>query len=148
MTIHKNLVPNDAKDEEPQDQEKVGHCNPPKHSQFKKGNKFGKGRPPGSKNLKTLFNEAFGQKVQVKLAGKTKKMTKLEIAMHKLASKSSEGDLKAISKAIELYETYGPQDSPAGPEPEKINRDLEAMRAYLKMQDQMYPPSEDIEGDE
>lgn len=144
MTDPKKPVSADETDEAT---EEVGYCKPPKHSQFKKGNKFGKGRPKGAKNLKTIVNEVLGKKVAVKVAGKTRKMTSVEVAMHRLATKSSEGDLKAIAAALDYYERYGPQEDPGGPEPEKLSRDMEAMRAFLDMQDQLNPAKTGEEGD-
>jgi hypothetical protein len=41
----------------------VGYGRPPLHSRFGSGNKQGKGRRKGSKNLKTIVNEAFGAKM-------------------------------------------------------------------------------------
>ena len=44
----------------------VGNCKPPKHSQFQKGKSGNaKGRPKGSKNLKTLIREEFLKPVTV-----------------------------------------------------------------------------------
>lgn len=131
--------------DEPQNaeaEEEVGYKKPPRHSQFKKGNKLGKGRPKGAKNMKTIVNEAMGQKVAVKIGGKTKKLSKVELAIHQLASKASQGDPKASDKAIALYERYGPHDDADGPEPEKLKHDLDALRDYVAMQDLMHPPEE------
>ena len=61
--------------------EDVGYCKPPTHTQFKKGNTCGKGRPKGAKNLKTIVNEAMNQKVPVKIGGKTKKLSKVALTV-------------------------------------------------------------------
>lgn len=121
------------------DQE-VGYCKPPKEHQFKPGNKFGKGRPQGSKNLKTIVIEAMGQKVAVKMGGKTKKLSKVELTVHQVVTKASQGDLKAAEKALGLYERYGPQEDSGGPQPEKVGRDLDALRNYLTIMNQIHPP--------
>jgi hypothetical protein len=123
----------------PDDDYKVGHGNPPKEHQFKKGNKLGKGRKKGAKGLKTIVNEASGQKVPVKLGGKPVKLSKLELTVHQVFTKASQGDLKAADKALALAERYGPQDALEGPEPEKVSRDIEALRAHLAMYDQINP---------
>ncbi|MXO73056.1 DUF5681 domain-containing protein [Alteraurantiacibacter buctensis] len=117
----------------------MGYAKPPKEHQFKAGNKLGKGRQKGAKGLKTIVKEAMGQKVPAKLGGKTFKLSKLELTVHQIATKSSQGDLKAAAKALALYERYGPQDEPDGPEPEKVRRDLEALRGYLAMHDLLNP---------
>jgi hypothetical protein len=111
----------------------VGYGKPPVAHQFAKGNKLGKGRPKGSKNLKTIVNEAFGVKVPAKIGGKTRKLTKIELAIHQLANKASAGDLKAIGKAITMHEQYGPQEDPAGPSPEQTRTSLEILEDYLAL---------------
>jgi len=125
----------------------AGYKKPPKHSQFKKGNKMGKGRPKGAKNLKTIVNEAMSQKVSAQIGGKTRKLSKIELTVHQVANKASQGDQKAAEKALTLYERYGPQEDPSGPEPEKVKKDLDTLRDYLAMQDEICPP-EDAEDDD
>ena len=126
----------------------VGYAKPPKEHQFKPGNKFGKGRPKDTKNMKTIVNEALGQKVPVKMGGKLKKRSKIELTVYQVATKASQGDLKAADKALGLYERYGPQDDPEGPEPEKVRRDLAALRDYLAMMDRISPPEDEEEDDD
>lgn len=89
----------------------VGYRKPPKQTQFKKGNKSGKGRPKGSQNLSTLVRKAFEVKVPAKINGEQTKMTKVELSLHQLANKAIAGDLKAIAKVLELYQQHGPQES-------------------------------------
>lgn len=115
------------------EEREVGYGKPPVAHQFAKGNKLGKGRPKGSKNLKTIVNEAFGVKVPAKIGGQTRKLTKIELAIHQLANKASAGDLKAIGKAIAMHEQYGPQEDPAGPSPEQTQINLEALEDYLAL---------------
>lgn len=113
----------------------VGYGKPPVATQFPKGNKMGKGRPKGSKNLKTIVNEALGVKVPAKINGKTMKLSKGELAIHQLANKASAGDLKAIEKVIALQERYGPQEDPQGPSPEQTRIDVETLRDHLALLD-------------
>lgn len=115
------------------EEREVGYGKPPVAHRFAKGNKLGKGRPKGSKNLKTIVNEAFGVKVPAKIGGQTRKLTKIELAIHQLANKASAGDLKAIGKAIAMHEQYGPQEDPAGPSPEQTQTNLEALEDYLAL---------------
>lgn len=113
----------------------VGKGKPPLHTQFKKGNKLGKGRPKGAKNFKTIVNEVLGAKVTAKINGKAVKISKTELAMHQLSNKAGAGDLKAIDKVIAMEERYGPQEDSAGPSREEIVRDLDTLRDYLSLYD-------------
>ncbi len=110
----------------------VGYKKPPKAHQFKPGNKQGKGRPKGAKNIATIVRQSLGMKVSAKIGGKAIKASKIEIAMHQLANQASAGDFKAIAKAIELQERYGPQEDPEGPSPEEIKLDLDSLRDFLR----------------
>lgn len=111
----------------------VGYGNPPRHTQFKPGNKSSKGRPKGSNNFKTIVNAAFGVRVTAKINGKRRKMAKVELAMHQLANKASAGDLKAISKVVELYQMHGPQEEPGEITKEQSDYDLETIIHHLKV---------------
>jgi|GEM_PF-1436465 len=115
------------------DDYEIGYGKPPRHSQFKKNNKYGKGRKKGAKGLKTIFNQAYGMKVKGKLDGKPQTMTKFEAGMHQLANKHSQGDPKAIAKSIELMERYGPQDEAEAPPREKLKKDMASLESYLAM---------------
>ncbi|MGY6550479.1 MAG: DUF5681 domain-containing protein [Erythrobacter sp.] len=112
----------------------VGYGKPPKHSQFKEGNKHGKGRPRASRNLSTYVKDALEAKVPAKINGKVHKLTKMELSLHQLANKASSGDLKAIEKATALFERYNPPQND-GPIPEEETAyDLETLRHYFMMQ--------------
>lgn len=111
----------------------VGYCKPPKHSQFKKGNKVGKGRPRGSRNLKTIVNDVLMDKVPAQINGKTRKISRLELSVRQLAQKAVAGDLKAIEKLLSLSERHAPLEE-EGPIPEEETAyDLETMQHLLAM---------------
>jgi len=116
-----------------QEDYEVGYSKPPKATQFKPGNKFGKGRPKGAKNLSTIVKEALGAKVSAKINGKTVKMTKVELSVHQLANKASSGDPKAIAKVIELYQQHGPQEPVGEVSEEEAAYDLETIAHHLDM---------------
>jgi len=125
----------------------VGYGNPPKEHQFQKGNKLGKGRKKGAKNLKTVVNEALGMMVSTTVGGKPKKMSKIEAGMHQLANQTSQGKLKAIEKSIALYERYGPQEDPEGPSEEKLKHDFSTLKDYLAMRELIDPDNGEGEND-
>tara|TARA_R100001244_G_scaffold86820_10_gene66502 strand:- start:40279 stop:40707 length:429 start_codon:yes stop_codon:yes gene_type:complete len=123
----------------------VGYGKPPKEHQFQKGNKLGKGQKKGAKALKTIVKEVSGQKLQVKLRGKTKKLTMLELAIQQLFSKASKGDLNATAKMIALTEMYLPQDEAGERDAETQKADMDALRDFIALQDQLEAAEEDEE---
>ena len=111
----------------------VGYRKPPEHGKFKKHNKFGKGRPKGAKNLKSLVTQVLDEKVPAKINGKVKKVTKSELAIRQLANKAIAGDLKAIAKLLELLALYEPQEDIVEVSPEQAAYDLETILHHLRM---------------
>jgi hypothetical protein len=84
----------------------VGYSKPPKQTRFAKGKSGNpKGRPRGSKNLSTLFDQACREKVTVNRHGRTVRMTKLQACTHQLANKAANGDLKAIHSLLSWSQT-------------------------------------------
>ena len=123
--------PEDEEDQEPAYE--VGFGKPPKHSQFKAGNKMAKGRPRGSRNLKAIVNEVLMDKVPAQINGKTRKISRLELSVRQLAQKAVAGDLKAIEKLLSLSERHAPLEE-EGPIPEEETAyDLETMQHLLAM---------------
>ena len=75
----------------------VGYGNPPRHSQFIKGQSGNpRSRPPGAKNLKTLLNKALNELVIVTENGGQRKISKREAIVTQLVNRSAQADLKAI----------------------------------------------------
>jgi hypothetical protein len=57
----------------------VGKGRPPQRTRWKPGQSGNpKGRPKGVKNLNTILIETLGQKIEVRVKGKTRKITVLE----------------------------------------------------------------------
>ena len=124
-----------------EDSYRVGYKHPPQETKFGKGNKAGKGRPKGARNLKTIVNQASARKVAVKDGSKVRKMQKIEVTVDRLNNKAIAGDLKAIAMVIALQERYGPQEDPEGPSPEELKLDLDSLRDFLRFQPEADDPS-------
>ena len=85
------------------DNEQVGYCNPPRCTQFKKGQSGNpNGRPKGSLNLLLALKKALNEKVVVVLNGRRKKITKLEASATQLVNKAAAGDLPALRQLAPL----------------------------------------------
>ena len=96
---------------------KVGYCRAPEKDRFQPGKSGNpKGRPKGSKSLKTIYRSAFEKSVAIKIDGKPTNMMPKEIAMHRQAHKAMEGDHKATMLMLQLEGQFAPPDDTLTPE--------------------------------
>jgi len=88
----------------------VGYKRPPKHFQFKEGHSGNpKGRPKGSKNLRTVLDEIFNQKVQIHQGGNSYQVTIIEAIVRRLANDALNGDKRAADLLIRKWVNYFPE---------------------------------------
>jgi hypothetical protein len=95
------------------------------------------GRPKGTKNQKTLYKEAFEQKITVNMDGKQKTMSKKELGYHQVAQKAANGDLKAFQIQKELDERYDPPKA-APPSPEDSTADYATLEAWIELREKFH----------
>ena len=98
----------------------VGYARPPREHRFKTGQSGNRrGRPKGSKNLRTIVLEVLDQKLEVKIDGKTKKVTVREAVVQKIATDSLRGDARARQLILELMKMFAPdeENSPSSDAP-------------------------------
>ena len=85
------MPPEDQRDYE------VGYGKPPRHTRFAKGQSGNpRGRPSGTKNLKTLLSEALNEPVIVTENGGRRKVSKRQAIITQLVNRSAKADLRAI----------------------------------------------------
>jgi hypothetical protein len=113
----------------------VGYGKPPEHSRFRPGESGNRrGRPKGSRNLRTYFEEALAEQVVVNEGGRRRKISKGKVAFTQLVNRAAKGDIRAIRTVFEMVrwwpeaETPTPadpsaQESRSNPEPSKLNLD-------------------------
>src|SRR5215469_13927239 len=76
---------------------RVGYCNPPRHTRFKKGQSGNpQGRPKGTLNMATVLERTLREKVIITENGRRKTITKLEAAIKQLTNQAASGELKAL----------------------------------------------------
>lgn len=86
------------------DDKPVGYCRPPADTQFRKGQSGNpKGRPKNSRNVKTSVRELANRRFEVVENGKRRKMSMIDLMLHKLTEKALASDLPAIRKMLELF---------------------------------------------
>lgn len=91
----------------------VGYGKPPRHTCFKKGQSGNpRGRPRGSKNLRTLLNEALNELVVVTEEGGRRKITKREAIITQLVNRSATADLRALKILLDTLRDIEGQSEP------------------------------------
>jgi hypothetical protein len=83
----------------------IGYGRPPKRNQFQKGQSGNpKGRPKQAENIYGTIKKALEEKVTVKIAGRPRSITKMEVAFVQLSNKAVSGDIRALREVIRLRE--------------------------------------------
>jgi len=81
----------------------VGYGKPPKSGQFKKGQTGNpRGRKKGARGLKTDLKSELKEKVTITENGKSVKISKKRLMIKQLVAKALKGDIRALSKLIDL----------------------------------------------
>ena len=81
----------------------VGFGNPPEHTQFKPGQSGNpKGRPKGTKNLRTDLGEELAERITVTEGGKQLFISKQRAMLKSMMAKSIKGDTAAARALINL----------------------------------------------
>ena len=86
----------------------VGYKKPPKDTQFKKGQSGNpKGRPKGSKSLKTLLEEALSSPITITEGGVPRKTELRQLLFKAMVGKAVKGDARATAVLVKLMEQFG-----------------------------------------
>ena len=92
-------------DDDVHDERPVGYGNPPRHTRFKPGQSGNpRGRPKGSKNLRSIVETRASEKVMVTLNGEPREMTRKDLIVSSLMAKAAKGDIPALRLALPLLE--------------------------------------------
>jgi Family of unknown function (DUF5681) len=109
----------------------VGYGRPPKASRFapgKSGNP--RGRPKGSRSVGAILNGIMSQKVTVSEGGRTRRVSRLEVMLLRLANDAARGDARITKLLLELNDRYGQPIEGGDPSEELSSDDLKILAAY------------------
>ena len=92
---------------------KVGYGKPPKASRFKSGiSGNAKGRPKGSKNLKTLIRRAMTSTIAIQEGSRTRWVSKIEGVVLRQIQDALKGNDRAAMAVIKMAIQMGLLDDP------------------------------------
>ncbi len=79
----------------------VGYGKPPKHTRFQKGRSGNpRGRPKGTKNLKTDLLEELGETIVVREGDRPQKLSKQRALLKSVVNRAIQGDARATAIAL------------------------------------------------
>ena len=80
---------------------------PPRKGQFKPGQSGNlRGRPPGSKNIRTYVNEHLNKKIPIIEGGKTREVPRAEAIAIQLVNQAAKGEPKGLAAVISLTREF------------------------------------------
>jgi hypothetical protein len=81
----------------------IGYGKPQRGCGFKKGESGNpRGRPPGSRNLTTLLNDALNETVTITENGRRRRITKREAVIKQLVNKSASAEARSLKILLDL----------------------------------------------
>ena len=111
----------------------VGYGKPPKHTRFQPGQSGNpRGRPKGTKNLKTDLMEELGEKILVREGERARQVSKQRALVKALLARALKGDVRAANSLLSMMMRL--LDTGEGAEPEGSDDlqpdELEILKAY------------------
>jgi len=90
----------------------VGYGKPPKATRWKKGQSGNpRGRPKGSRGLKTDLHAELVSRMEIQINGQRVSGTKQQLMLKTLTARAAAGDVRAITKLVDLVlQIFGPED--------------------------------------
>jgi hypothetical protein len=110
----------------------VGYGRPPKASQFRPGQSGNPtGARKGGKTIGVRLQELINAKVAVTESGRTRRIPRLDVMLHRLSNDAMRGDQRALKHILEFVHRYSPAGEGAVRSEEMTSEDLEILADYL-----------------
>jgi Family of unknown function (DUF5681) len=118
---------------------------PPVSGQFKPGiSPFPSGRPPNTRNRKTMIQSAFNAKISVTEKGRRRRISKFESGLIQLATKFALGDPKAFIVGHDLLHKHGLMEQETAAFLAQLSeRDQPVLEDIIRRIREAAPPSND-----
>lgn len=116
---------------------------PPDNTKFRPGTSGNpRGRPKGSKNIRTLLMEAANDEISATIRGKTQSISKARAAVLQLATKAASGDLRAMARFIDMIDEIEMRAAAAKPPDFPLSeKDIEVIHAVHERMKRSVPRS-------
>lgn len=121
---------------EKDDDYRVGHKKPPREHQWPKGTSGNiHGKPRGTKSVSATFRKAALEKVEVRVRGRVRKMSKLDLLVGRTIEDAAKGDRKATELSLRYLAQALPEELLTPKDVEPQAEDLAVLENYLSLRE-------------
>jgi hypothetical protein len=116
-----------------EDDDQTGFKRPPKATRFKPGRSGNlKGRPKGSRNLKTDLNDLMKKRIVIREDGEARRISRQEAVLLSLFGKAARGDVRASTTLMNMVLKLNPETSEGARPSEISDSDQDIISDFLR----------------